>query len=87
MDPSIVSTYYSQAIQNIPSGLSVAELNERGLRFLEIITVQSSEDGESYARELKDMLLQLENASLDGHSVLEAIVDKVLTDGQCGKSR
>ncbi|KAG6862341.1 hypothetical protein C0995_016039 [Termitomyces sp. Mi166 len=79
VDPSIASIYYSQAVQNIPSGLSVTDLNERALRFLEVITVQSGEDGELYARELKDILLGLEQASFDGQPVLEAIVDEVLT--------
>ncbi|KAG5731000.1 AP-4 complex subunit epsilon [Termitomyces sp. T112] len=79
VDPNIVSIFYSQAVRNIPSSLSVTDSNERALRFLEIITVQFGEDGELYARELKDILLRLEQASLDGQPVLEAAIDKVLT--------
>ncbi|KAG6866640.1 hypothetical protein C0991_000750 [Blastosporella zonata] len=79
VDLGIVTSYYSQVIQTIPSGLSVSNLNSYGLRIIEIIDAQAGQDGELFAQELKTLLLRLEEASLDGQPILEAVVDKVLT--------
>ncbi|KAG6920089.1 hypothetical protein DXG01_010157 [Tephrocybe rancida] len=79
VDMGIVSSYYSRAVQNIPTGLSLGDLNSYGLRIIEVLIIQSGEDGELFARELKDLLLGLEQASPDGQPVLEAVVDSILT--------
>lgn len=79
VDPSIVSAYFAQAIQAIPSTLTVKERNERITRLLEVIEIQSVEDGESYARQLKELFLAVDDDAIpERQPVLEVVVEKVL---------
>ncbi|KAF5385880.1 hypothetical protein D9615_002371 [Tricholomella constricta] len=77
VDLGIVVAYYSQAIEHIPSGLSINDVNAYALRLIEIVEIQSGEDGELYAHELKELLVRLEKASPD-RLVLETVVEMVL---------
>jgi len=77
VDLGIVASYYSRAIQNIPPGLSIDDVNGYAVRLIEIMEMQSGADGELYARELKDLLAHLEQAS--SNAVLEKVIEIVLS--------
>jgi len=78
VDLDIVASYKSRAIAAIPRGLSVADSNECAFRLLEVVEIQSGEDGELYAREAKEVLVQLETASGSTLPVLETAIEKLL---------
>jgi AP-4 complex subunit epsilon-1 len=75
VEPGIVSTYYTRAIQNIPPALTVKGKDEYVARLLEVIDVVCGEDGENYARQLKSLLEVAE----DGKTVLESLTESVLS--------
>ncbi|KAG6812004.1 hypothetical protein H0H92_004969 [Tricholoma furcatifolium] len=80
VDATIVSSYYSQALQRIPADLSIEGLNVSALRMIDALEAQSDDDGEHYARGLKELLLRLEQASqLCARNILESVVDTILT--------
>ncbi|KAG6821045.1 hypothetical protein H0H93_007935 [Arthromyces matolae] len=79
VDLNIVSACYSQIMQSIPRGLSIADLNERATRIHEILVVIADQDGEFYAKELLELTSRLEQGSLEGRIVLEVLVEAVLT--------
>lgn len=78
IDSNIVASYYSQALQNIPSTLSVVGKNNYTVRMLELLEIKSGEDGELYAQELTNLLVQLESVPPADASVLESAVERVL---------
>ncbi|RDB25374.1 AP-4 complex subunit epsilon-1 [Hypsizygus marmoreus] len=78
VDPGIIASFYSKAVETIPSGLSVHDINARAVRLLEIVETQSGEDGELYAKESRDLLLHLETFLPTDHPVLEIAVEQVL---------
>jgi AP-4 complex subunit epsilon-1 len=75
VEPEIVNTYYTRAIQSIPPALTAKGKDEYVARLLEVIDVVCSEDGESYTRQLKSLLEVAE----DGKTVLEGLVELVLS--------
>lgn len=78
IDSNIVASYYSQALQTIPSTLSVNGKNNHAVWMLELLETKSGEDGELYARELVSLLDQLENMPPTGAPVVEPVVERVL---------
>ncbi|GLB37288.1 putative ARM repeat-containing protein [Lyophyllum shimeji] len=76
VDLGLVASYYSRTVESIPCGLSIEDVNGYAIRLLEILEARSGSDGELYARELKDLLVRLEQASPD--VVLEKVVESVL---------
>lgn len=79
VDPGIVSAYFAQAIQGIPSILTLKEKNEYIIRLLEVIERQSENDGESYAQQLKELFAAVyQEAVPERQPVLEVAVEKVL---------
>lgn len=75
VDPNIVSTYYSNALQNLPNVLPVDAKPEHARRLLEVLEIQAETDGEHYAR---DVLALLGQNDPDGH-IFEDAIDMVLT--------
>ncbi|KAE9408568.1 hypothetical protein BT96DRAFT_663006 [Gymnopus androsaceus JB14] len=75
VDPNIVSTYYSNALQNLPNVLPVDAKSEHARRLLEVLEIQAETDGERYAR---DVLALLGQNDPDGH-IFEDAIDMVLT--------
>jgi len=79
VDAGIVGSYFSQSIQSIPSTLSIKEKNEHAIRLLDTLEIQSGEDGELYAGQLKDILAAVEQVpSPERQPILENVVEKVL---------
>lgn len=79
VDPGIVSAYFAQAVQGIPSVLTVKEKNEYMIRLLEVIERQSEGDGESYAQQLKELFAAVDQEAVpERQPVLETAVEKVL---------
>jgi hypothetical protein len=79
IDPAIISSYYTQALNAIPSITSVINKNDHAARILELVEIKSREDGELYAQEVINLLVQLENIPLAGDSpVVEPVVEGVL---------
>lgn len=78
VDINIVASYKLRAIAAVPQGLSVADSNERAFRLLEAVEIQAGEDGELYAREAKEVLVQLETASGSTLPVLETAIEMLL---------
>ncbi|KAF7979870.1 hypothetical protein HWV62_40641 [Athelia sp. TMB] len=78
VDPGIVSAYFAQAIQGIPSILTLKEKNEYIIRLLEVIERQSENDGESYAQQLKELFAAVyQEAVPERQPVLEVAVEKM----------
>lgn len=79
IDPAIISSYYTQALSAIPSITSVVSRHDHAVRMLELVETKSREDGELYAQEVINVLVQLENVPLSGDSpVVEPVVEGVL---------
>jgi AP-4 complex subunit epsilon-1 len=78
IDSNIVASYYSQALQTIPSTLSVNGKSNHTVWMLELLETKSGEDGELYARELLTLLEQLENMPPTDAPVVEPAVERVL---------
>ncbi|TFK44520.1 armadillo-type protein [Crucibulum laeve] len=79
VDSAILDTHYSQAVENIPPSLPLRDQNEYAGRLLEIIEIQSEQDGEQYARQVKHMLERLESAiSMVNPPILETAVERIL---------
>jgi AP-4 complex subunit epsilon-1 len=79
VDTGIVGSYFVQSVQDIPSALPVKEKTEYAVRLLEIVEIQCGQDGEAYARQLKNLLAAVEHDAAPEHQlVLEGIIEKVL---------
>lgn len=85
IDANIIESYYTQSLETIPLTLSIKAKDEYATRLLEVVQVQSGEDGESYARQAKTLIGLVENSSssqtLRGKhpiSVLEGAVEMIL---------
>lgn len=78
IDSNIVASYYSQALQTIPSTLSVIGKNAHAVWMLELLETKSGEDGELYAQELINLLVLLESVPPAGAPVVEPAVERVL---------
>jgi AP-4 complex subunit epsilon-1 len=81
VDPNIVESYYSQSLKAIPPGLSLKDRNEYVTRLLEAIEIMSGQDGEVYAKQLKNLFKVVEDDTLQASPpVLESAVELVLKD-------
>ncbi|KAF8070331.1 armadillo-type protein [Lyophyllum atratum] len=78
VDLGIVASYYSQAVENIPLGLSIDDMDGYVVRLMEIVETHSGENGEQYARDLKNLLVQVEQTSPRDHLVSDKVVEIVL---------
>lgn len=79
IDPNILSAYYTQALQSIPTGLTIMGQNAFVVRLLEIPGIQHKLDGEKYGRRVKEIFVQLETRLGEGrHRILEDAVEVVL---------
>jgi AP-4 complex subunit epsilon-1 len=82
-----VGSYFAQSSQSIPSDLSVKDKNEYAIRLLEVLEIQCGEDGELYARQLRDLLGAIDQEPTpERQPVLENIVEIVLLyikNGEC----
>ena len=86
IDASIVDSYFAQSLQSIPSALSVRDKNKYAIRLLEVVEIQCGEDGELYARHLRDLFVAInQDASPEPQPVLESVVEKVLLYIQKGE--
>jgi AP-4 complex subunit epsilon-1 len=87
VDANIVESYYLQSLKGIPPGLSLKDRNEHVTRLLEVTEVISGEDGEAFAKQLKDVFHVVESdATKTNQSVLESAVEMVLMDTRHGVS-
>ena len=75
-----MEVYYSQCIQTFPLDLSILEdIAQSSTRILEIIDIQSSEDGECYAQKSKVLFGLVDDGALDAmRPVSETVVETVL---------
>ncbi|KAF9467306.1 armadillo-type protein [Collybia nuda] len=78
VDLNIVGSFYSQTIQSLPTELSTKDKNEYAIRLLEVLEVQSGEDGETYARQAKALLECLEVVPPMDYPILEVAVERIL---------
>jgi len=79
IDSNIVASYYAHSLQTIPSGLNIRDKNEYVTRLLEVLEIQAGEDGELYARLVKDLFGKSDAALLgEDPFVLENAVEMVL---------
>ncbi|KAH7926514.1 ARM repeat-containing protein [Leucogyrophana mollusca] len=81
VDPSIIGSYYSQMLQNIPPAMSARDKNEYVSRLLEIGEMQSEDDCEVYATHLKDLFATVEGESQgrpEDMPVLENSIERIL---------
>ncbi|KAL0581811.1 hypothetical protein V5O48_000179 [Marasmius crinis-equi] len=80
VDDSVVASYYSQSLQQIPPDLSLAHKTEYVCRLLEILEIEAKGDGERYAREVQGIMNQVHTrTSEDKEVVLEGVVEEVLS--------
>jgi AP-4 complex subunit epsilon-1 len=77
IDANILESYYTQSFGGLSSALSTKEKDELMTRLLEVIETLCVEDGELYARKLKDML-EVADPPAKGHPVSDKIVETVL---------
>ena len=74
-----MDSYFFQSLQGIPAALAVKDKNEYVIRLLEVVDIQCGEDGEFYARQLKDIFVAIDQvAAPERQPVLENVVEKVL---------
>ncbi|EDR09136.1 uncharacterized protein LACBIDRAFT_296456 [Laccaria bicolor S238N-H82] len=79
IDSNILSAYYTQALQSIPTGLTIMGQNAFVVRLLEIPGIQHKLDGGEYGRKVKEIFAQLETRLGEGqHRILEDAVEVVL---------
>ncbi|KAJ3842106.1 armadillo-type protein [Lentinula raphanica] len=78
VDPSIVLTYYENALQNLSDQPTNGKA-EHALPLFEVLEIQSGVDGERYARHVLELLGQIEAPSSPDDNIFEGIVDIVLT--------
>lgn len=79
IDSNILSAYYTQALQSIPTGLTIMGQNAFVVRLLEIPGIQHKLDGEKYAGHVKEIFAQLEaRLGKDQRRILEDAVEVVL---------
>ncbi|KAL1681789.1 armadillo-type protein [Schizophyllum commune] len=98
IDGNIVSTYYVQSVETIPSDLPLPAREAYVGRLLEVIETQCSDEGEAYANAVLDLLRKLSTpstvASTSSSSppaagrplVLESVVTAVLEHIRFGKA-
>jgi hypothetical protein len=80
-----VESYYSQSLKAIPPGLSLKDTNEYVTRLLQVIEIISRDDGEVYAKQLKELFKVAEDVTEEANrSVLESVVEFVLQDNRHG---
>lgn len=78
VDPGIVSAYLTQSCAK-SFALPIKEKNEHAIRLLEAAEVQCGEDGEFYARQLKELFIVIDQeASPERQPILDNVVEKVL---------
>ncbi|KII92127.1 hypothetical protein PLICRDRAFT_122418 [Plicaturopsis crispa FD-325 SS-3] len=80
VDKNIVEAYFSQALQHLPPRLSMKDRSETAARLLEISQTLSGEDGELYARHVREVVsaTEREGDSSSMQHVLEPVVEAVL---------
>ncbi|KAG9316700.1 armadillo-type protein [Chiua virens] len=81
VDPVIVETYYTQALYNFSSSLSLSDKNEYVSRLFDIIDMQDGSDVDQYARHLKDLFSAVEGREqgpTEGLQVLDLVVQRIL---------
>ncbi|KAI9569737.1 armadillo-type protein [Boletus coccyginus] len=81
VDPIIVETYYSQALHNLLSPLSLSDKNEYVLRLLDIIDLQDANDIDQFTMRLKDLFSVVEGAErgpTEDLPVLDFSVERIL---------
>lgn len=87
VDTSIVASYYSQTLNGIPLTLSVSDRNELAIRLLQVLALGTPDDGELYARHVRDLFERLEAiGSRKTSAVVEPAVDLVLNHIRCCES-
>jgi AP-4 complex subunit epsilon-1 len=81
VDPTIVETYYSQALHNLSPSHSLSGKNEYVLRLLEIIDMQEANDVDQYARRLRELFSVVEGGEhgpTEDLPVLDHSVERIL---------
>ncbi|KDQ57667.1 hypothetical protein JAAARDRAFT_207161 [Jaapia argillacea MUCL 33604] len=80
VDSNIVESYLSQVVQTTSGITPLAQKNEFAARVLEVIEVACQDDGERYARRLREFLCATEDETSAGSGahVLEKVVEIVL---------
>ncbi|KAF6760075.1 hypothetical protein DFP72DRAFT_94829 [Ephemerocybe angulata] len=77
IDTAILATYLNRIMDGLGPGLDIATLNAWASLMLETVAVLSSEDGESFAQGVKEILKRLGEV-LDRPRVLQSAVEKIL---------
>jgi hypothetical protein len=80
MDPDVITSYYSQSLQGLPTTLPADSLNQYVTRLLEVVEIQSYGDGETYASQLKALFKILEDKSINQSPfLLDGATEMILT--------
>ncbi|KAL1696083.1 armadillo-type protein [Schizophyllum commune] len=86
IDGNIVSTYYVQSVETIPSDLPLPAREAYVGRLLEVIETQCYDEGEAYANAVLDLLRKLSTLSTVAPHVLESVVTAVLEHIRFGQA-
>ncbi|KAG1881413.1 armadillo-type protein [Suillus tomentosus] len=82
VDSSLVKAYNTQLLHNLPAGLTLSDKGEYVSRLLDVGVLQYGNDGEQYARYLKDLFGVAEGDTqgrTEDMSVLEVGLEMILT--------
>ncbi|KAL1710626.1 armadillo-type protein [Schizophyllum commune] len=86
IDGNIVSTYYVQSVETMPSDVPLPAREAYVGRLLEVIETQCYDEGEAYANAVLDLLRKLSTLSTVAPHVLESVVTAVLEHIRFGKA-
>ncbi|KAG2146464.1 armadillo-type protein [Suillus bovinus] len=82
VDASLVKAYSTQLLHNFPAGLTLSDKGEYVSRLLDVGVLQYGDDGEQYARYLKELFAVAEGDTqgrTEDMSVIEVGVEMILT--------
>lgn len=78
VDSNIIASYKSRALETIPHNLHIKDCSECAVRILEASMIQAAQDGDLYARDVRDVLVHLDDTSGSDLPVLETVVENVI---------
>lgn len=79
VDPTIISSYYTNILQTLPNMMPVDARREHVCRLLEVLEVRAGADGGCYARNVLLLLDQIDTISTPEGPILDGAINMVLT--------